>query len=208
MLTTTFGPLTVAYDATVLEPRAWTQLQSSWAAELLDELPPGEVLELCAGVGHIGLLAVRTSDRRLVQVDVNPSACVLARGNAEAAGLLDRVEIRQGDMTAVLDVTERFALVVADPPYIPSTQTARFADDPAVAIDGGDDGLALVRTCLQVAARHLASGGAVLLQVRDEAQVDATAALLDEPDAPDLVVRDVRLHDRGAVVLLSAAGAA
>lgn len=208
MQSTTFGPLQVAYDDTVLEPRAWTQLQSFWAAELLDDLPAGDVLELCAGVGHIGLLAVRGSGRRLVQVDVNPAACVLARANAEAAGMVDSVEVRQGDLTSALDESERFALVVADPPYIPTAQVGGFAEDPGVAIDGGLDGMDLVRTCLEVAARHLLDGGAVLLQVRDAAQVEATAALLAEPDAPSLSLRGHRLHDRGAVALLTAADAA
>ena len=72
----------------MLRPRAWTENQSRWAAELL----PGAarratVLELCSGAGQIGLLAVAGSERRLVCVDVNPVAAEYTRRNASAAGL-------------------------------------------------------------------------------------------------------------------------
>ena len=61
--TIAFGPLTIAYDALVLEPRQWTTIQSEWARELLATAPPGPVLELCTGAGHIGLLAVTGTTR-------------------------------------------------------------------------------------------------------------------------------------------------
>ena len=64
-----FGGLRIEYDARVLAPRAWTAAQSRWAAELIRTAPPGPVLELCAGAGHIGLLAVTLAPRPLVCVD-------------------------------------------------------------------------------------------------------------------------------------------
>ena len=60
-----FGGLTIAYDDRVLRPREWTTAQSDWAAELMVTAPGGPVLELCSGAGHIGLLAVAASGRRL-----------------------------------------------------------------------------------------------------------------------------------------------
>ena len=70
--TMTFGSLTIGYDEQVLEPRPWVLLQSQWARELLEDAPPGPVLELCTGAGHIGLVAVVGNDRTLVAVDANP----------------------------------------------------------------------------------------------------------------------------------------
>ena len=81
----TFGHLEIAYDSRVLTPRPWTQAQSAWAGERLAALPPGDVLELCSGAGHIGLLAVSGTSRHLVQVDASAAACELARANAERA---------------------------------------------------------------------------------------------------------------------------
>lgn len=73
-----------------------TEHQSRWAAELLPQLPAGDVLELCSGAGYIGLLAVVESGRRLVAVDVNPVAGEFMVRNAAAAGLTDRLEMRIG----------------------------------------------------------------------------------------------------------------
>ena len=56
--TVEIGGLAVAYGPDVLTPRPWTLAQSEWARDLLDEVPEGPILELCSGVGHIGLLAL------------------------------------------------------------------------------------------------------------------------------------------------------
>ena len=93
-LSTDFGGLSIAYDDRVLTPRRWTAMQSYWAAELLRDSPPGRVLELCAGAGHIGLLTVALAPRDLVMVDVNPHACDFARRNADANRLVASVDVR------------------------------------------------------------------------------------------------------------------
>lgn len=174
-----FGRLEIAFDDRVLRPRAWTTNQSQWAAELLPGLSDGDVLELCSGAGQIGLLAVAGSDRRLVCVDVNPAAAELTVANAAAAGVADRLEMRQGLIDEVLAADERFPLVIADPPWVRRDETERFPDDPLLAIDGGDDGLAVVRMCLAAIAQHLAEDGVALLQLGPGAQVEAVTRLLE-----------------------------
>jgi len=172
--TMVFGHLPIAYDERVLRPRPWTVAQSRWATELLQTAPePSEVLELCAGAGHIGLLTLAMADAlpiRLVTVDVNPAACAYARRNAEAAGLGERVDVREGRIDAVLAPEERFDLVIADPPWVASSMTDRFPEDPQIAIDGGTDGLDIVRSCLEACDRHLVPGGAVVLQLGSPGQ--------------------------------------
>lgn len=164
-----FGHLPIAFDQRVLRPRPWTVAQSRWAAELLHTTPGAtRVLELCAGAGHIGLLALAMADAlpvRLITVDVNPAACELTRRNAAAAGLGERIDVRAGLIDAVLDPAERFDVVIADPPWVPRSETARYPDDPLVAIDGGPDGLDVVRACLHAAERHLVPGGSMVLQL-------------------------------------------
>jgi release factor glutamine methyltransferase len=171
----TFGSLSIAYDEHVLEPRPWVLLQSEWAQELLAAAPPGPVLELCTGAGHIGLMSLVGNDRRLVAVDANPTACRWARDNAEANGLADRVEVREGRLEEAVRPGERFALVVADPPWVPRADVGRFPEDPVLAIDGGDDGLDVARACLDTAADALDPGGSLLLQLGTDAQAEALA---------------------------------
>lgn len=192
-----FDGLDIAYDDRVLTPRPWTAAQSRWAADLLATIPSGPVLELCAGAGHIGLLAVVGTDHRLVAVDADPVACEFARRNADAAGLADRVEVRNARMEEALDCDERFALIVADPPWVPSAHTGDYPADPLLAIDGGADGLALARACIGVAADHLDPGGVMLLQLGTTAQAAALEAEL--PD--ELVVEEVRRPDPTGVVV-------
>jgi release factor glutamine methyltransferase len=120
-------------------------------------------------VGQIGLVAAMLTGRRLVQVDSNPAACRWARINADRAGLGDRVEIRQGDLGQAVSSGEQFAIIVADPPYVPTHEVKLF-DDPEAAIDGGADGLDTARRCMELAGEHLAPGGLLSLQLRGRAQ--------------------------------------
>lgn len=195
---TTFGGLTIEHGCDVLAPRAWTLLQSEWACELADVVPPGPVLELCAGVGHIGLVVARRTGRPLVQVDVHEDACALARANAARAGLAGSVEVRHQCLSQAVGAGERYPLVLADPPYVPSGEVDRFPEDPPGAIDGGRDGLDLARCCIDVVDRALPAGGVALLQLRDAEQARALAAGFP----PDLRLHDVRTDGPDRAVAL------
>ena len=195
-----YGELEIAFDDRVLRPRPWTAAQSRWAADLLRTAPPGPVLELCSGAGHIGLLAVHASERRLVCVDANPAAIELTTRNARAAGMAERVETREGWIREVLRPGETFPLVVADPPWVPAAQTGRFPEDPLLAIDGGEDGLVVVREVLAALRGHLAPGGTALLQLGTAAQADAVGEALR---GSGLVRGELREYgDRGVLLRL------
>jgi methylase of polypeptide subunit release factors len=196
-----FGSLEISYDEEILRPRPWTAQQSRWAAELLVTAPAGPVLELCAGAGQIGLLTISLRSRPLVCVDSSARACAHARHNAAAAGLADLVEVRQQRLEDAAGPGERFALVLADPPWVPSAEIGRFPDDPPQAIDGGPDGLDLARICLRVADSQLLPGAPVLLQLGGRDQVSALAAGL-----AGLRVEEVRDGAGGVLVLLRRTG--
>ena len=192
-----FGPLTISYDDRVLTPRPWTVLQAEWARELLEDAPPGPVLELCCGAGQIGLLAVHGTGRRLVCVDVDPVACGYAAANARAAGRGDLVEVREVAVDG-LSPDEVFPVVVADPPWVRTDQVGCFPEDPLRAIDGGDDGLRVARECLAAIDRHLHADGSALLQL---GALDEARALRDElPSSLELV--DLRAEPGCGLVLL------
>ena len=197
---TPFGHLTIRFDERVLRPRAWTTAQSAWGAELLRDAPPGPVLELCSGAGQIGLLTVAGTDRCLVCVDLNPVACGYIRRNAADAGLAEQVEVREGGIDEVVAPDERFALVVADPPWVRRHDTGRFPEDPLLAIDGGDDGLSVAWLCVRAASQHLLPGGSALLQLGTREQAETVGRGLAEHG--DLVLAEVRDYERGVVARL------
>lgn len=197
-----FGPLEIAFDHRVLEPREWTTQQSFWGAELLGSLPDGKVLELCCGAGQIGLLTLALRPRPAVLVDKDPVACTFACDNAAAADITD-VEVRCADVSEALQDGELFALALVDPPYLRSDQVAQFPDDPVGAVDGGPDGLDLVRSCLTALDTHLLPGGAALLQLAGVEQAEEVADWLAEEGSPAFHVVETRRHgDRGAISLL------
>lgn len=204
-----FGPLRITFDGRVLRPRPWTAAQSEWAAGILADAPPGPVLELCAGAGQIGLLAVAGTTRSLVCVDVDPVACQYARGNATAAGLGDRVEVREGPMDEVLRDSERFALVIADPPWVRRGEIGQFPEDPVLAIDGGPDGMDLAWLCVDTARDHLMRGASLLLQLGTVEQVDLLRDRLRDQvrghSGDELALTEVRWCERGVLVRLDPA---
>lgn len=199
-----FGGLDIAFDDRVLRPREWTAAQSAWAADLMATAPGGTVLELCAGAGHIGLLAVAATGRQLVCVDASGVACDYARVNAVANGLAERVEVREARLEDALGDHELFPVIIADPPWVPREQTTRYPEDPLTAIDGGDDGLDVARACLAVVDRHLAPGGSAVLQVGTRAQTDA---LQSEPCFTEgrLAMVEVRQQVRGVLARIDRA---
>lgn len=191
-----FGPLRISYNEHVLEPRPWTALQARWARQLAEVVPNGPVLELCAGAGQIGLMAIHGTARRLVAVDASRIACSFVQCNARAAGLTDAVDVRHERLSSACAPEERFPLIIADPPWVPHDEIGRFPQDPASAIDGGYDGLTVARQCLYVVADHLMDDGAALVQVGDARQV----ALLERSLPQGLVLAESRIEQgRGAV---------
>lgn len=170
-----FGPLRVEFDGRILAPRPWTLLQSRRAAIRLRHAPPGPLVELHCGAGHVGQATAAWSGRALVQVDDDPTCCTWAAQNARANGVHSAVLCGSVDHCALRDAVA--ALVIADPPYVPSAEAARLLTDPIHAIDGGVDGLDGFRACLPAAARLLRPRGALVLQVRGADQVLEVARL-------------------------------
>ena len=162
--------------------------------------PPGPVLELCCGAAQIGLLAVRGNDRPLICVDADPVAVSFARQNARSNGLESRVEVREGTFTQALSPGELFPVIIADPPWVPTAEIARFPDDPRSAIDGGADGLGTARSCIAAVASHLPPGGVALVQLGSVQQAHSLRRFVQ---ASNLVFGEVREYgDKGVVLFL------
>ena len=196
-----FGPVEIAFDDAVLRPRPWTLAQSEWAAALAGG---GAMLELGCGAGQIGLAAAALSGGQVVQVDRDPAACRWAAHNAEANGYGHLVEQRCGTPEEVVAEGERFGVVIADPPYVPSSEVGLYPEDPLGAIDGGPDGLDVIRSFLGVAVRHLGPTGRVILQVRGTGQAELIGAWLHGPSAPPLDLVEARTYGETRALALLA----
>lgn len=163
-----FMGLRFKVDHGVLIPRQDTETLVE--AALIDlRQRPGQptLLDVCCGSGCVGLsLASLAPHARITLTDISPEALEIAKANQKALEV--RAELRQGDLFDALD-RERFDVITANPPYIPSGELpalqreVRF--EPALALDGGADGLDFYRRIAEAAPDHLNPGGAIFLEV-------------------------------------------
>ncbi len=155
-------------DARVLVPRPETELLVEAA---LSALPPGgRALDLCTGSGCVAVsLALGRPGARVVATDLSEDALAVARENAAVLGA--GVEFATGDLWAAVHGGERFDVVASNPPYIPTGELAGLSREvrrePCIALDGGPDGLAILRRIVEGAAAHLRSGGTLCLEMHE-----------------------------------------
>lgn len=183
-----FCGLELAVNPAVLIPRPETELLAERAWTFLagqagsPEAPPA-ALDFGTGSGCLAIaLAVHCPEARVWAVDLSPAALEVARANAARHGVEARIHFVPSDGFAALPAGERFDLIVANPPYIPTAEIARLQPEvrdhePRAALDGGPDGLAVIRRLATGSAAWLKPGGRLMLEVGDD-QADTATALL------------------------------
>ena len=180
-----FRGVRVRLTDAVLVPRPETETLVEWALALLP--PPGGrqllAIDLGTGSGCIACaLASERPDLDVIAVDVSPAAAAVARDNAQALGLAARVGVVAADLLdGVRDLGAD--LIVSNPPYLPSALVPELAPEvrihePRLALDGGADGLTLIRRIATTARRYLRPSGALAIETAGGDQVEAAAALL------------------------------
>lgn len=192
-----FRGLRIRLTDDVLVPRPETEMLVEWALELLPAPRPGVrplAVDLGAGSGCIGCaLAAERPDLDVVATDVSPAAAAVARDNAAALGLGARVRVVVADLLAGVGAA-RADLVVSNPPYGPSAMLSRLEPEvslhePRVALDGGPDGLALIRRIAAAARGVLRPAGTLVLETLSGAQAAAVADLLRAASFGGVVTR-------------------
>jgi len=192
---------TFKVDARVLIPRPETELLVEACLRVLPKDAPSRALDVCTGSGCIAIsLAAERPQASILATDVSPDACALARENAEALGVGARVTIAQGDLFAPVPADARFQLVVSNPPYIASEEipglSAEVRREPHLALDGGKDGLLLIRRVIEGARRCLLPGGLLAMEI-GETQGNAVRELIHAAGFEDArVEKDLERRDR------------
>jgi release factor glutamine methyltransferase len=161
------------------------------AAETNSERPQ-RVLDLCTGSGCIAIsVAVNAPGAQVVAIEQSPAAMEFTRRNASRHKVEDRVEIREGDLFSEVAGDEIFDVIASNPPYVTKAEIEGLQADvrkfePHAALDGGEDGLDIVRRIAERAPSHLIAGGFLMMEISPE-QADTTLAIFQQAGFESLV---------------------
>jgi release factor glutamine methyltransferase len=192
-----FCGLRIAVDPGVFVPRRRTELLVRQAVAV--SRPGDIVVDLCCGAGAIGAaLAAAVDQAEVHAVDIDPAAVACARRNVPG-------HVYQGDLYQPLParLRGRVAVLAANVPYVPSGEIGFLppearAHEPPVALDGGPDGLDVLRRVAAGAPLWLAPGGHLLIETGERQVPQASAAFA----AGGLTVRIATSDELNATVVI------
>jgi release factor glutamine methyltransferase len=178
-----FYGLDFVLTGAVLVPRPETEQLVTLGLEAIARLDAPTILDLGTGSGCIAIaLLVNAPKARAVATDLSPEALEVARENAGRHGVLDRLELRAGSWCGPLMAAEAFDLVLSNPPYVETEIIGQLPPevsehDPALALDGGQDGLTAYRAIAEAIEGHLRPGGMLLVEIGSEQGLEVGALL-------------------------------
>ncbi|MBL8949839.1 MAG: peptide chain release factor N(5)-glutamine methyltransferase [Myxococcaceae bacterium] len=187
-----------AVDSRVLIPRPETELL---VEAVVKRLKPARVLDLCTGSGCIAVtIACELPEASVWAVDLSGGTCAVARFNADALGAGARVTVLEGDLFGAVPTGAKFDVIVSNPPYVKTgelkTLQREVQREPKLALDGGADGLDVVRRIAAEAQGWLKAGGSLALEIGD-GQGDSVRDILMRAGYHDVVIeRDLARLDR------------
>ncbi|HTX28663.1 MAG TPA: putative protein N(5)-glutamine methyltransferase [Streptosporangiaceae bacterium] len=173
-----FCGLRIAVEPGVFVPRRRTEFLARQAAPLIRGGSP--IVDLCCGAGALGAaLAASVEGVEVHAVDIDSAAVACARRNLEAFG----GQVYEGDLFDPLPpaLRGRVAVVVANVPYVPTVEMGLLPaeareHEPRVALDGGPDGLDILRRVAAGAPGWLVPGGHLLIETSARQAIPAIAA--------------------------------
>jgi release factor glutamine methyltransferase len=176
--------LRLAVTPDVLVPRPETEGLVEWVLEVLADRPDPVMADLGTGSGAIACAVASTLPRaEVLAVELAAGALAVASRNVRELGLSERVRLLAGDLFAPLgSLSASLDLVVANPPYLPSAVIGSLPPEvsrhePRAALDGGPDGLAVIRRIVAGAPRLLKPGGWLLMEIGED-QAGPLASLM------------------------------
>lgn len=183
-----WGGLALKCDRRALVPRPETEELFELVIERGKSVAtePGaapRVLDLGTGTGALALAVAKAwPEARVTALDASDEALALARENAAALGLAERVGFLKSDWFAALPADARFEVVVSNPPYLTDVEVAEAEPevrlhDPMSALVAPDAGMADLKTIIAGAAVRLAPGGLLALETGVAQHAELLAAL-------------------------------
>ena len=164
-----FMSLDFVVDENVLIPRPETEILVETVSKL--GKAEGLALELGTGSGAIAVSLARYNPGwHIVATDLSMAALVIARENARRHKVIDKISFVQADLLGAFSSSHKFNWVVSNPPYIPERSLAQLPTDvreyePMLALNGGIDGLDVIRSVIAGAHAVLKPGGRLVIEI-------------------------------------------
>lgn len=202
---TEFMGLTLSCTPSALIPRGDSEVVAECAIELMRDIASPLIADICTGCGAYALaLAAHLPEAKVWAVDISAEALALAERNAQQLQLASRLTFCQGDLLSpLLEAGLTFDLIVSNPPYIPSmdlpTLPPQVRREPAIALDGGADGLYFYRR-LAADSGKLLKNNALLLMEHGYDQAAEIEAIMRKAGFSLLeIIEDYGGHQRGSL---------
>jgi len=162
-------------DERTIVPRSYiAELIPNYFAPWVNE-PEGvsNILELCTGSGCLAIMmADAFPDAAVDAVDISSGALEVAQRNVDTYELQDRVSLIQSDLYANVPAGKKYDLIITNPPYVNSGSMKKlpqeYLHEPQIALDGGADGMDLVRKIVAGAAERLTEDGLLIVEIGNE----------------------------------------
>jgi release factor glutamine methyltransferase len=173
-----FFSLELEVGPAVLIPRPDTEWLVTECLALAKGMAGPRILDVGTGSGCLAIALARgLKGASVTATDVSPEALAVARRNAARHNVSERIRFLEGDLFGPLAGGEVFDFIVSNPPYVPRAEIEALAPEvrdhePRLALDGGEDGLAVFDRLIGEAPAHLAPGGHLLVEIN---------ALLEKP---------------------------
>ena len=201
-----FYGLSFEVSDSVLIPRQETELLVETVISLARTRSKSEmkICDVGTGSGAIAIsLAVNLPFAEITAIDISQSALDIANANRRTHGVYNRVALRRGNLLEPVDFKPE--IIVSNPPYIPmgdlSLLQPEIQYEPRVALDGGTDGLELIRGLLSQSLDKVSSTGAILFEI-DSSQENSARILAREyfPNSHISVLDDLSGSSRAILI--------
>ncbi len=193
----------------VLIPRPETEqlLETVIAFDSAKQLGDGLIVDLCCGSGAIAVVLAKELQRKVLAIDISFEALLVAKNNCEKHGVSHLVSLVQSDLLSTLPPLSNIACVVSNPPYVSrqemkdGMQPEVLMYEPHLALDGGENGLEIIRRIRQQLYSRLAAGGHLFMETGTE-QAQALYQMFTRKNAEQHSFSDVSVqkdyagHDR------------
>lgn len=200
-----FFSLRFQVNRDVLIPRPDTETLVMEVLDAIKTLPEPKVLDLCTGSGCVAIAVAKNSKKvEVTATDISTAAITVARVNAEYHKVTERTSIVESDLFACISPEMKFDVIASNPPYIPSAEIDKLdaevsKHEPRMALDGGPDGLDILRRIVTEAPKFAAPNAWLLLEFTPE-QAEALESLVTVHGAYDQISIKKDLGHRARVL--------